>query len=40
MGHPAHLHARDTSRVLVSRAPLAKLEGDKISMEIEEEIMK
>ncbi|MBP1150619.1 MULTISPECIES: DUF899 domain-containing protein [unclassified Methylocaldum] len=26
MGHPAHLHARDTSRVLVSRAPLAKIE--------------
>ncbi len=24
-GHPAHLHARDTSRVLVSRAPLEKL---------------
>lgn len=27
MGHPAHLHARDISLVLVSRAPLAKLEG-------------
>jgi predicted dithiol-disulfide oxidoreductase (DUF899 family) len=26
MGHPAHLHARDTSRVIVSRAPLAELE--------------
>jgi predicted dithiol-disulfide oxidoreductase (DUF899 family) len=26
MGHPAHLYARDTSRVLVSRAPLEKLE--------------
>jgi predicted dithiol-disulfide oxidoreductase (DUF899 family) len=25
MGHPAHLHARNTSRVLVSLAPLAKL---------------
>ncbi len=25
MGHTAHLHARDTSRVLVSRAPLEKL---------------
>src|SRR5687768_14963126 len=25
MGHPAHLHARDTSRVLVSRAPLSKI---------------
>jgi len=25
MSHPAHLHARDTSFVLVSRAPLAKL---------------
>ncbi len=27
MGHPAHLHARDTSRALVARAPLAKLEA-------------
>ncbi|MDO3381214.1 DUF899 domain-containing protein [Gilvimarinus algae] len=27
MTHPAHLHARDTSLVLVSRAPLAKLEA-------------
>lgn len=27
MGHPAHLHARDTSLVLVSRAPLGKLEA-------------
>jgi predicted dithiol-disulfide oxidoreductase (DUF899 family) len=26
MGHLAHLHARDTSMVLVSRAPLAKIE--------------
>jgi len=26
MGHPAHLHARDTSLVLVSRAPLDKIE--------------
>lgn len=26
MGHPAHLHARDITRVLVSRAPLAKIE--------------
>jgi predicted dithiol-disulfide oxidoreductase (DUF899 family) len=26
MGHPSHLHARGTSRVLVSRAPLAKIE--------------
>jgi predicted dithiol-disulfide oxidoreductase (DUF899 family) len=26
VGHPAHLHARDTSFVLVSRAPLAKIE--------------
>ncbi|MDI5935723.1 DUF899 domain-containing protein [Halomonas kalidii] len=26
MSHPAHLHARDTSLVLVSRAPLDKLE--------------
>jgi len=25
MGHPAHLHARDISRVLVSRAPLEKI---------------
>jgi predicted dithiol-disulfide oxidoreductase (DUF899 family) len=29
LGHPAHLNARDTSRVLVSRAPLAKLEAYK-----------
>jgi predicted dithiol-disulfide oxidoreductase (DUF899 family) len=27
IGHPAHLHARDTSFVLVSRAPIAKLES-------------
>jgi predicted dithiol-disulfide oxidoreductase (DUF899 family) len=26
MGHPAHLHARDTSLVLVSRAPLSRIE--------------
>jgi len=26
VGHPAHVHARDTSLVLVSRAPLANLE--------------
>jgi predicted dithiol-disulfide oxidoreductase (DUF899 family) len=32
MGHPAHLHARDTSRVLVSRAPLAKIEPFKRRM--------
>lgn len=32
MGHPAHLHARDTSRVLVSRAPLEKLEAYKARM--------
>jgi predicted dithiol-disulfide oxidoreductase (DUF899 family) len=32
MGHPAHGHARDTSRVLVSRAPLAKLEPFKQRM--------
>lgn len=25
MGHPAHLHARDITRVLVSRAPLKKI---------------
>jgi predicted dithiol-disulfide oxidoreductase (DUF899 family) len=27
IGHPAHLHARDTSFALVSRAPLAKIES-------------
>jgi predicted dithiol-disulfide oxidoreductase (DUF899 family) len=27
VGHLAHLHARDTSLVLVSRAPLAKIES-------------
>jgi predicted dithiol-disulfide oxidoreductase (DUF899 family) len=32
MGHPAHLNARDTSRVLVSRAPLAKIEPFKKRM--------
>jgi predicted dithiol-disulfide oxidoreductase (DUF899 family) len=32
MGHPAHLHARDTTLVLVSRAPLAKVEPFKERM--------
>jgi predicted dithiol-disulfide oxidoreductase (DUF899 family) len=32
MGHPAHLHARDTSLVLVSRAPLAQIEPYKERM--------
>jgi predicted dithiol-disulfide oxidoreductase (DUF899 family) len=32
MCHPAHLHAKDISRVLVSRAPLAKLEAFKKRM--------
>jgi predicted dithiol-disulfide oxidoreductase (DUF899 family) len=32
MGHPAHLHAGDTSRALVSRAPLAKIEPFKARM--------
>lgn len=32
MGHPAHLHARDTSRVLVSRAPLEKIRSFKQRM--------
>lgn len=32
MGHPAHLHARDISRVLVSRAPLEKIEPFKKRM--------
>ena len=32
MGHPAHLHTRNTSRVLVSRAPLEKLERFKQRM--------
>jgi predicted dithiol-disulfide oxidoreductase (DUF899 family) len=27
LGHPAHLHARDTSFVLVSRAPLPRIEA-------------
>ena len=27
IGHPAHLHARDTSFAIVSRAPIAKLEA-------------
>ena len=33
MGHPAHLHARDTSVVLVSRAPLEKLQRFQKRME-------
>ncbi len=32
MGHPAHLHARDTSVALVSRAPFAKIEPYKKRM--------
>jgi predicted dithiol-disulfide oxidoreductase (DUF899 family) len=32
IGHLAHLHARDTSLVLVSRAPLAKIEPYKARM--------
>ena len=32
LGHLAHLHARDTTLVLVSRAPLAKLERFKARM--------
>jgi predicted dithiol-disulfide oxidoreductase (DUF899 family) len=32
MGHAAHLHARETSRVLVSRAPLSKIEPFKKRM--------
>ena len=32
IGHLAHLHARDTSLVLVSRAPLAKIEPFKTRM--------
>jgi predicted dithiol-disulfide oxidoreductase (DUF899 family) len=32
MGHPAHLLARDMSRVLVSRAPLQKIEAYKARM--------
>jgi predicted dithiol-disulfide oxidoreductase (DUF899 family) len=32
IGHPAHLHARDTSFALVSRAPLAKIEPYKKRM--------
>lgn len=32
MGHPAHLNARDTSRVLVSRAPMEKIEPFKKRM--------
>jgi predicted dithiol-disulfide oxidoreductase (DUF899 family) len=32
MGHPAHLHARDTSLALVSRAPLSKIEPFKKRM--------
>ena len=32
IGHLAHLHARDTSLVIVSRAPLAKIEPIKTRM--------
>jgi predicted dithiol-disulfide oxidoreductase (DUF899 family) len=32
LGHLAHLHARNTSLVLVSRAPLAKIEPFKVRM--------
>ena len=32
MGHPAHLHARDTSIALVSRAPLVKIEAHRARM--------
>src|ERR687887_2052313 len=32
IGHPAHLHARDTSIALVSRAPLAKITAYKERM--------
>jgi predicted dithiol-disulfide oxidoreductase (DUF899 family) len=32
VGHPAHLHARDTSFALVSRAPVAKIEPYKKRM--------
>jgi predicted dithiol-disulfide oxidoreductase (DUF899 family) len=32
MGHPAHLHARDITRVLISRAPLSKIEPFKKRM--------
>lgn len=32
MGHPAHLHARDTSLVMVSRAPVEKIEAYKKRM--------
>jgi predicted dithiol-disulfide oxidoreductase (DUF899 family) len=32
MGHPAHINARDVSRVLVSRAPLSKIEPFKKRM--------
>ncbi|MPZ20509.1 MAG: DUF899 domain-containing protein [Luteitalea sp.] len=32
MGHPAHLHARDITRVLVSRAPLERIEPFKKRM--------
>ena len=33
MGHPAHLNARDITRVLISRAPLSKIEPFKKRME-------
>jgi predicted dithiol-disulfide oxidoreductase (DUF899 family) len=32
IGHPAHLHARDTSLVLVSRAPLANIQAYRTRM--------
>jgi predicted dithiol-disulfide oxidoreductase (DUF899 family) len=32
IGHPAHLHARDTSFAWVSRAPVAKIEAYKARM--------
>ena len=32
IGHLSHLHARDTSLVLVSRAPLSKIEPFKVRM--------
>lgn len=31
-GHPAHLHARDTSRVVVSRAPLEEIQAFRARM--------
>ncbi len=32
MSHPAHLHARDTSLVLISRAPIEKIGRYKVRM--------